>query len=178
MCKANLSTWTVRKWRSYYRLLSHTPLTICLLTPCLTAWTLHRARLPRLRLRDPELASEPESGHMSPPPGTPETAVIGREWSRDTGADCDWSRPGAISRWLAARRDGPLRVTGRSRHLHAKPTRSAGKGETITGHGVWWPGERSHATIRGNQLWKIFQARFWRNLRTKHYFYWNKNWTK
>ena len=46
MCKANLSTWTVRKWRSYYRLLSHTPLTICLLTPCLTAWTLDRARLP------------------------------------------------------------------------------------------------------------------------------------
>ena len=36
----------VRKWRSYYRLLSYTPLAIFLLTPCLTAWTLHRARLP------------------------------------------------------------------------------------------------------------------------------------
>ena len=38
MCKANLSSSAWQgKWRSYYRLLSHTPLTICLLTPCLTA---------------------------------------------------------------------------------------------------------------------------------------------
>ena len=37
---------------------------------------------------------------------------------------------------------GSLGGVGTFTSLHAKPTRSAGKGETITRHGVWRPGER------------------------------------
>ena len=96
LCKANLSTWTVRKWRSYYRLLSHTPLTICLLTPCLTAWTLHRARLPPAQLRPRPRC---RSYRSSPPRRTaPHSCTCAAP--RCAGLRRCRHQPGAGSDWL------------------------------------------------------------------------------
>ena len=141
MCKANLSTWTVRKWRSYYRLLSHTPLTICLLTPWLTAWTLHRARLPS---GSGARGSRRSQSQVTWAAATPELALIGRDRSRDLNTalwlDEIWLM--TAGDWLSGGtgHSGSLGGVGTFTSLHAKPTRSAGKGETITRHGVWRPG--------------------------------------
>ena len=141
MCKANLSTWTVRKWRSYYRLLSHTPLTICLLTPWLTAWTLHRARLPS---GSGARGSRRSQSQVTWAAATPEPALIGRDRSRDLNTalwlDEIWLM--TAGDWLSGGtgHSGSLGGVGTFTSLHAKPTRSAGKGETITRHGVWRPG--------------------------------------
>ena len=143
MCKANLSTWTVRKWRSYYRLLSHTPLTICLLTPWLTAWTLHRARLPSgSGARGPRRSRR--QSQVTWAAATPEPTLIGRGWSRGLNTGLWLVHVGLIAAydWLSGGtgHSGSLGGVGTFTSLHAKPTRSAGRGETITRHGAWRPG--------------------------------------
>ena len=162
MCKANLSTWTVRKWRSYYRLLSHTPLTICLLTPWLTAWTLHRARLPS---GSGARGSRRSQSQVTWAAATPEPALIGRDRSRDLNTalwlDETWLM--TAGDWLSGGtgHSGSLGGVGTFTSLHAKPTRSAGKGETITRHGVWRPG--SGRTRHRGILQPTYQLSHWQD---------------
>ena len=92
----------VRKWRSYYRLLSYTPLAIFLLTPCLTAWTLHRARLPSPARPEPSSIAPDCRSRLWLAGCSPDRQLIG------------WAPGGAST--------GHWEELSSSLHLHAKPT--------------------------------------------------------